>query len=407
VTSRRPVLAAMIVIGFASVAAASPPQPAAVTLTLKDATDRALASNRELKVRALEQTVARTDILIAGERPNPEIAYEGSRETPHQALTVSVPLEIASKRARRVEFSRATSTVVAAEYARDAADLRTEVRRAFYELVAADRRIDAVRQLSQLATRARDAARARFESGAAPQLDVVQADLALARAENLEIRARGDRAGFEAQLCQLIGLAADTRLEPIGDLFTDGTASLPQGGPDAMSVDLALAARQLDSAQSAVAIARALRYPDPTFVSGLTYDSPPEFTYGWRAGVALTVPLFTTHRAGVLKAEQIAAQASAAVQAVEFATTGRARAALSRAGALKDALDGTRARILPGAETVARMAQESYDAGQTGMVALLQSLQASGETRLEAIDTALEFQLALADLERARGVPLP
>jgi hypothetical protein len=53
------------------------------------------------------------------------------------------------------------------------------------------------------------------------------------------------------------------------------------------------------------------------------------------------------------------------------------------------------------------MAQESYDAGQTGMVALLQSLQASGETRLEAIDTALEFQLALADLERARGVPLP
>ena len=49
------------------------------------------------------------------------------------------------------------------------------------------------------------------------------------------------------------------------------------------------------------------------------------------------------------------------------------------------------------------MAQASYESGQTGMVALLQSLQTVAETRIEAVETALSFQLALADLERARA----
>jgi hypothetical protein len=37
------------------------------------------------------------------------------------------------------------------------------------------------------------------------------------------------------------------------------------------------------------------------------------------------------------------------------------------------------------------------------MVALMQSLQTVAETRIEAVETALSFQLALADLERARA----
>ena len=53
------------------------------------------------------------------------------------------------------------------------------------------------------------------------------------------------------------------------------------------------------------------------------------------------------------------------------------------------------------------MAEASSEAGQTGMVALLQSLQTVAETRLEAVETALAFQLALADVERAHGVSQP
>jgi outer membrane protein TolC len=63
--------------------------------------------------------------------------------------------------------------------------------------------------------------------------------------------------------------------------------------------------------------------------------------------------------------------------------------------------------ILPQAQQVEQLAQDAYQFGQTGIAALLQALQASRDVRLRAVDTAAQFQTALADLERAIGTPLP
>jgi outer membrane protein TolC len=63
--------------------------------------------------------------------------------------------------------------------------------------------------------------------------------------------------------------------------------------------------------------------------------------------------------------------------------------------------------ILPRAVEVEALAEESYRAGETGLVALLQALQAARDTRLRAVQAGLDFQIALADLEQALGAPLP
>ena len=119
------------------------------------------------------------------------------------------------------------------------------------------------------------------------------------------------------------------------------------------------------------------------------------------------MPLFTTHRAEVTRAEQAAAQAARQQAAATADVSTRLAAATRRAAALGDAVRRTTRDILPAAATVNEMAEASYEAGQTGMVALLQSLQTVAETRLEAVETALAFQLALADVERAHGVSQP
>jgi outer membrane protein, heavy metal efflux system len=66
-----------------------------------------------------------------------------------------------------------------------------------------------------------------------------------------------------------------------------------------------------------------------------------------------------------------------------------------------------RDQILTQALEVERMAEDSYRLGQTGVVALLQALQASRDVRLRSLQAASDFQAALADLERAIGAPLP
>jgi outer membrane protein TolC len=58
-------------------------------------------------------------------------------------------------------------------------------------------------------------------------------------------------------------------------------------------------------------------------------------------------------------------------------------------------------------EEVERMAEDSYRSGQTGLVVLLQALQAAREVRAKAVQAGFDYQAALADLERAIGAPLP
>ena len=52
------------------------------------------------------------------------------------------------------------------------------------------------------------------------------------------------------------------------------------------------------------------------------------------------------------------------------------------------------------------MAEESYRSGQTGLPAYLQTLQAARDIRRGALQAGLDYQLALADLERAMGIAL-
>lgn len=74
---------------------------------------------------------------IARQRPNPDVLYEGTRETPHHALTLSLPIETAGKRSRREGVAQAASQTTDAGIAAAEADVRASTRRAFYALLVA------------------------------------------------------------------------------------------------------------------------------------------------------------------------------------------------------------------------------------------------------------------------------
>jgi cobalt-zinc-cadmium efflux system outer membrane protein len=84
----------------------------------------------------------------------------------------------------------------------------------------------------------------------------------------------------------------------------------------------------------------------------------------------------------------------------------RDAAAAARAASAHQAVTRYQNDILPATIQVEQMAQESYQSGQTGIAALLQAVQIARETRVRALQAGLDYQLALADLERAIGAPL-
>ena len=123
------------------------------TLSLNDAFARAADANRALLAARTARTIDVAGVGAAGQRPNPEVAFEYAKETPHWAFTGTVPIELSGKRQRRIDVANATLAVTDAETSRIAADLRADVRRAYYQVVAANRRITSAQELETLATR--------------------------------------------------------------------------------------------------------------------------------------------------------------------------------------------------------------------------------------------------------------
>ena len=378
------------------------------TLSLNDAMSRAIEANRTILAARTARAIDVAGIQAAGQRPNPEVSFEVARETPHWSFTGTVPLEVSGKRQRRIDVANATLAVTEAETARIAADVRADVRRTYYQAVGAVRRLANAQELESIQTRARDAAQDRFQTGAAPRLEALQASLALAQAQNEVAAARGDLNAARADLNALLAYPLDAA-PTLADPFDAGqiptlTAATQQ--VTAGNTELQVLERRIEAERARVALAKAMRRSDPSVTASLTYDAPGEFVFGWRAGAAVALPIFTTGRPEIAVAEATLTRTIADRDARVAQITGAVSSALARAAAARQAVERYQSEILPASLQVEQMAEESYRAGQTGLPAYLQTLQAARDVRRAALQAGLDYQLALADLERAIGTPL-
>lgn len=399
---------AAAVCGLAAVAAAQD-APLATPLSFEAAVERALHANPTLDAARRRQLVAVQAVAVARERPNPDVRVEFTRETPTQSYSLAVPVETGGKRGRRTAVGQAGVDLSDAEVARTAVDVRSAVRRAYFELAAANSNLALLQDVLDLAVRVRDAATQRFDAGDAPRLEVLQGELARAEAENHVTAARGAVTAARARLAALLALpveAISSLATPI-DAGIAGAAGRPATEADAAHVDLTVFDRQLDEQRARIALAGAMRVPDLTPEATLTRGAEPEFNTGWRAGLGVTVPLFTRNRAAV-RLEEATLTAIAAERA---AALSRINGDVAAAGAVADALGQQylryQATIVPQALEIERLAEDSYRLGRTGIAAFLQALQTSRDVRMRTLQTAADFQSARATLERAIGAPLP
>jgi cobalt-zinc-cadmium efflux system outer membrane protein len=379
------------------------------SLTLNAAMERALAANATIAAARLRGPIHVASLDVARERLNPEATVEIEKEAPKHAFGFAVPLELGGKRAKRIAVGEATIRAGEAEIAATIAQVRNDVRRAYYGVLVADARLMLMTEMRDIVVRVRDAAQQRFEAGSAPRLEVMQAQLALASVENEATAAQGNAVAARAQLNALIGqpletvTSLSTAVDSAEPVTTEAAMTLAQTA----STELMVLDREIEAQRARIALAQAFRVPDVIPTATLTHDAQPEFTYGWRAGVAVTLPLFTSHSAGVLVEQATLNQLSAQRQAALVRINGAVTAAAVTVQAQRQLYARYRDEIIPQAQQVEQLAQDAYRLGQTGIAALLPALQATRDVRLRSLDAVSQFQNALADLERAIGAPLP
>lgn len=273
---------------------AQTPQPPSEPLTLEAAFARALTSNPSIAAARLRRTVDLAGINVAAERLNPEVHAEIEKETPKQTFGLALPLELGGKRGRRVAVAEATAQVGEAALTQTIIDVRTLVRRAYFGRLVAEQRLAVLDELRQFATRARDAARARFDVGSAPRLELLQAQLVLAQAEIEATAAQATTRAAGVQLNALLGFPLDAPVKLATGLdSTIGIAApVALARAQASNAELALLDRQIAEQRARLALAHAMQKPDVTPDIMLTRDAVPEFMYGYRLTVAVTIPVF-------------------------------------------------------------------------------------------------------------------
>jgi outer membrane protein, heavy metal efflux system len=379
--------------------------PQGSPLTLEQAIARAIEANPAIAAAKLQRPGKLFGVQVAGERPNPELSYEASKETPRQAIGVSLPIELGGKRQRRIDVANAETAVVDADVDRLVAEVSAGVRKTFFDILTADQQAALADDVRALAARARDAASARVTAGDVPRSDLVQAELALIGAEIEVTAARGDAAAARNELNALMGQPPNAPLTVAGSLTTtalpsfDAISALALGA----STELKVLDRQIAAQEARRNLAAALRKPDLSLGGAFTYDAEPEFKYGWRANFGVTLPLFTTHRAGYFVEDAELARLKAERVAAAARIGGAIAAALTRASSAREQATRYQTAVLPRATESERMAQDAYAAGQINLPSLIQALQLARESRQRGLQALIDYQRALADLERAAG----
>ncbi|WP_438041576.1 TolC family protein [Sorangium sp. So ce128] len=386
----------------------APRQP----LTADAAVRIALLNNRELRAVLKEVGVARGNLEQAGKLPNPEIAIgvtplqEGVE---HAHLELEVEIDLTSALLSPLHAKAARSEHEAARYRAAGAvvDLGYQVRAAFYAAQAAEQRLGIANRALDAFAAARDAARALFEAGNVPELDVATQEAGYEEARVTAAQMELELLSQRERLTRLLGLSGAATSWTIAGAVPaapEALATPPRAESLALraSLELAELRSRLEAAAGRAGALRAEGWvPDVAIgvhgerelgASGEAHEHP--WVLG--AGVRLSLPLFDRR------------QGAEAAQAAEFDGLleryhGRAVDVRSAVREAQSRLLFAHARarhyarvILPARKRVLEQTLLQYNAMQVGVFQLLSARREQLDAELAAVEALREHWTAKA-----------
>ncbi|HKV04826.1 MAG TPA: TolC family protein [Candidatus Acidoferrales bacterium] len=395
----------------APVRAQQPPQK----LTVAGAIDLAEKQNLDLASARARRAVAAAGVRIAGERPNPTLSFGASRDTPHETALIDQPIELGPKRGRRIEVARQEGALTETDISNLEKQVRRSVRDAYYGLAHARGVTSQQAEALRLAERLHDIAKARFDAGDIPQLEVTQAELESARARaSFQVAQQEERVAL-SDFNALLNEPAATDWD-LGDAFGSPPPALSL--EDLLSraakanPESALITQEEKVEQSRKALLESERIPNLGLQFGSDLNSPSSmpngggFQAGPRGQLSMELPIFS-HNQGEI------AQSIANVRALEGALAAARRAADARVESAYLDLEARKAQaqlyretLLPSSRQLEEMAEESYRAGKANILTVLGAQRDVQQVEREYLDSQLTTETAFSQLEEAVGAPL-
>jgi len=367
-----------------------------------------LDSPRARAIRAAAD-VARADALTVGRWPNPRLAFDresvaGVRET---LTTVLQPLPITGRRELERDAALALADATGLRADDEVRRARADLRHAFAELAATQVR---ERELTRSRNRLVELARIlelREAAGDAAGFDRLRAEREVIDVDADQMIAASDRARAQARLASFFAGSTDPATLVAAEAVP-GARDLP--GADALVAraeqqrgQLQAFQKDADAASLSMRAADRRWIPEPEVRAGTKWSNVGGGDIGSVFGVQAVLPLFDHGQPEHALAEARARQAQARLEA--FRAVLRADIVVARSAAVerRRAAEAYRAAASKNAGEVERIAQVSYDAGERGILDLLDAFRTSSSARVRQASLDAAARDAEIELEFVSG----
>ena len=357
--------------------------------------------------------VARADVLAAGRWPNPRVTFdrESVAGISENITMVAQTLPITGRRG--LEMQAASALVDASSNRSDDAmrRARADLRLAFAQLVAAQVR---ERELTTARDRLREVAEVlatREAAGDAAGFDRLRAEREVLDIEADRASASTERARAQATITGFFGnaidssrvVAVDRALPPAALPSTDALVERAES----VRGELQALRKEIEAAHFSARAADRRNVPEPEILAGTKSSTAGGGDIGSVVTFQAVVPLFDRGRPERALALARASQGEARVDA--FRLVLRSDIAALRAAVLerRDTADRYRSAAVNNAGQIERIAQVSYDAGERGILELLDAYRAGSSARVRQAVLDLATRQAELELEFVSGWEIP
>lgn len=424
-----------------AIALAAPPGPAGATAQSPAHADNgdpilgaliaeALGGNPRVRGALSDARAARARIPQAATLPNPMVAFTQHLRGPQTRVgpqTSGVSLSQAfpwfGTLSDRRDIAEAEAESRGETHRERVAEVVRQVKLAYYDLGYLDEALRITGEEEQLILHYETLAQARYSQGFGQQQAVLKLQTEVTRVLSRRRELARRRTDFEAALNILANRPVDAPI-PMIEIRDRPLASVDEERLRATGLDARPEVRsarlRIEGNQRAVRLARRRYRPD--FSIGVAWGSvldrrddpglsdPPadngRDTYSLTLGAS--IPVFrSSYDAGVREAAARQTAAEAAYQDAVNEVALAVRSTAFRLTTIEGQLALFERALLPQAEQALRATEESYSAGVTGVLELLDSEAVLLDVRLGRARMRADYMKALADMERAIGSAFP
>ncbi len=383
-----------------------------MSLTESQALARLSAESPRVQAVRSAVDVVRADALAAGRWPNPRVIFnrEAVAGIAEHMLMVSQVLPVTGR--RRFDVSAASARVDAAASRADdeIRRMRADLRLSFTDLWAAQTR---ERELARSLDRLRDLAEVlgrREAAGEAAGFDRLRADREAIDVEADHAAAAAERTRAQAMLVRFFPTVPNGSIEAVMTerppttlpSMEDMVARAEASRPNLLGLRYELEATALDERAAG---RRAI--PEPELFAGTKSSNAGTGDIGSVVSVHVSVPLFDRARPERAAAQARAAQVRADTETARLTLRAQLGGWRDALVARRDSAARYRTAVTANAEQIERIALVSYEAGERGILDLLDAYRigASARVRQATLDAAVRE--AEIELEFVSGWEIP